>query len=167
MKREDELVVGQTELAAQFRVSRRTIIDWETKGLRRARVGTQARYNLAEAIAWRVEQARGTGPDAKEAAVLRRLEADARRVELEVQQVEGQLIPLALHTSRLAGILDRLRARLSAAPGAWAPQLVGLKSVPDALKRARELVNELLAALNAAAEEIIPDDDDAGDSRAA
>lgn len=164
MKSTDEPVMGQAELATLFRVTTKTIQTWDRQGLRGARVGTEAKYNAAEAVAWALERAKGDDP--KERAQLRKLEAEARRVELEVRTAERALIPVTTHTSRLAEVLVRLRARLLAAPGAWAPRLVGLKTVPEALQRTRDLVNELLEALNAAADEVIPEGADARDPAA-
>jgi hypothetical protein len=158
------VLVGQSVIADLHDVSPKTIQTWDKQGHRDARVGEL--YDVKRSIAWRV--AREKGDDPKERAQLRKLEAEARRVELQVRVEEGSLVPVAVHLSRLRTILERLRARLSAAPGGWAPRLVGLKSVPAALTVVRELVNELLTALNASMDEIMPPNEgaDAGDRAA-
>ncbi len=157
----EEPVVSQSYLATVFRVTVKTVQTWDKQGLRAAaRVdGEAANYNLAAAVEWKLLELKGVDPAEK--IRLRKLEADTARAELDLRKARGELVQVSTHRSRLQAIVERLRARLTAAPGAWAPQLVGLKTVPEALQRGRQLVNELLDSLSASAAEIIPDEDQA------
>ena len=155
-----EPVVSQEYLAVVFRVTVRTIQTWDKLGLRAAaRVGVDAaEYSLPAAVEWKLLELKGGDPAEK--IRLRKLEVDTQHAELDLRKARGELVQVSTHRSRLQTIVERLRSRLVAAPGAWAPQLVGLKTVPEALQRGRALVNELLDSLAASAAELIPDDEE-------
>ncbi|HEX6940903.1 MAG TPA: hypothetical protein VF158_15910 [Longimicrobiales bacterium] len=88
----------------------------------------------------------------------------ARRRELEVLQMEGDLIPLSLHRERLTAIVGRLGGRLKNIPGSWTPRLGACESDAERLAMLKRLVNELLEELLREADQIeqadvgVPDD---------
>lgn len=78
-----------------------------------------------------------------EEARARKMAAEASLAELELARERGQLIPIELHGSRLARILERIRSRLVALPGSLAPRLVGL----DAASEAQGIISGSVAAV--------------------
>ncbi|HEY8368684.1 MAG TPA: hypothetical protein VIM86_05140 [Thermodesulfobacteriota bacterium] len=92
----------------------------------------------------------------------------ARRRELEVAQLEGELIPLSMHRERLERIVGRLAGRLKNIPGAWTPRLGACETDTDRLATLKTLVNELLEELLREADRIeqqadAGEDEDASD----
>src|SRR5690554_391087 len=111
------MTVSQKDLADLFRVTTRTIQRWESKGLDRARVGGDATYDLAEAIAWLVERAEAEAyergrRDAMtgdlERVELKKQEMLARKHELDVEEREGRLIDVAEAEEDLARELSKI-----------------------------------------------------------
>lgn len=156
----DEL--SRKELAELCRLSTRQIANLEREGMPHIARKNRKFYPPA-AVVWywerKVEEAREksrrdaeAGPD--RSARARKLEADARLAEITVAKLEGDLIPIDMHETRLGAILDGLRARIVSAPGVWAPRIVGVKSVRAAVRRLKPLSHELLDSLASLAAEI-------------
>lgn len=87
------------------------------------------------AIALRKREAdkakRAAKPDSAADAQLRRLNAEAEKAEIEVMRMRGELLPRP-EAARETGIfLDRLRAKLVNFPARWAPNVFGLKTLPE------------------------------------
>lgn len=92
------------------------------------------------------ERQKPTSIDESRAA---KLEAEARIAQMEAARVEGALIRLEDHEAALAGLLEVLRSGLTAAPGTWAPRLVGCRTIAEASTRLEELTVELVVGLEA------------------
>lgn len=105
------------EVAEIFGVTPGTVTNWKADGCPyRTRDGRPA-YVLRQVIEWRVEQARlSSAPPDMKAEQLRKLKAEADRVELEVAEARGDLVPLADFDTALASEHEAMRAALTSLP---------------------------------------------------
>ena len=86
------MLVNQRELADAFGVTTRTVQRWEADGLADARVGPGATYELAAAIAWRIDSVRQDAEDDYRAARTRLVNAQAVAAERNEALKQGQMI---------------------------------------------------------------------------
>lgn len=128
------------EIARFWRVTVPAVSGWHSKaGCPRNNDGT---YNLADVIAWREATIRAI-PTGEKAAKERKLEAEARKKEIEVAELEGQMVPLAeIQQERLARI-HAVKQTLMTVPNAVAPMLTGLSEF-EATALLREKMREVL-----------------------
>lgn len=90
-----------------------------------------------------------------------KLEAEARIAQMEAARVEGTLIFLEDHERSVSSLLEVLRSGLQAAPGTWAPHLVGAKTIAQASARLLPLVHELVESLRTEVEGLDEEDETA------
>lgn len=90
---------------------------------------------------------------------VRKLEAEARRAELQLAELERQLIPIELLEELVAELLDRLQSVVLNIPGAWSPHLLKMPNRRAATVKLRPLMAELIESLRATADDF---DDPAG-----
>jgi phage terminase Nu1 subunit (DNA packaging protein) len=82
-------------------------------------------YVPADVTNWRIERAeRSQAPLDKDAEQVRKLKAEADRVELEVAKVRGELLPAAAFEQALAEEHDEIRAALVSLPSRFARLVV-------------------------------------------
>jgi hypothetical protein len=84
--------------------------------------GEQGKYPLDLIVAWVrdniwAKAANGEGPGRKELAEIRKLEAQATKVEAQIQRELGQLVERAIMLDAVAKLFHVVRARLQAIPG--------------------------------------------------
>ena len=91
---------------------------------------------------------------------VRKLEAEARRAELQLQELESLLLPRDVLEETVAELLDRLQSVVLNIPGAWSPHLVKLKSRRAATVKLRPLMAELIETLRATSDDF---DDEAAE----
>ena len=130
-------------------------------GLPRIKRGRSFDYGI-EAVVWyfrrREEREKTTRPDLKESQ--ERFEAArARKMEIELELLQGESVKAVAAREELGRVLDRLRARLLNVPATAAPRMVGCKTVRQATAQLEEGMREALAVLQATADE---DDDSSG-----
>lgn len=162
---------SQKDLAADLGLTPRQITNLVKAGIpARLHKGRRV-FPWPAALRWYLEHQRKDErarrpPSAMAEAERRKMEAEARLKELELQRLEGELVTRAYLSQQVAAILQRLRARLQVLPGKWAPSLVGCRTVPEALARIRPAVHEAMAALSAmGADERLDQADEADDHR--
>lgn len=157
----DEMVT-QAQLAQLLGVTPRTVRNLDQEGIPHEGDGRSKRYPAGRAIRWFLarekDRIRREAPqvDVKELKA-RKLGAETRLAELEAAKEEGILIPLDIHEERFGLQLDRIRARILNVPGAWAPALVGCRSIPEAMTRLKGLSRDLLQELSGLADETLAD----------
>jgi phage terminase Nu1 subunit (DNA packaging protein) len=113
-------------LAAWFGVARQTVSDWKAAGcpFHPGKNGAPT-YLPAEVWAWRESaRERESIPLDKDAEQVRKLKAEADRVELEVAKVRGELVPVAEFTKALASAQDDTRAAMTSLPSKHARLVV-------------------------------------------
>ena len=121
--------ISGTALAAVFGVARQTVSDWKNAGCPfepDRRTGAPM-YLPSEVWAWdRARQEKATTPVEldKEAEQVRKLKAEADRVELDVAKVRGTLLPADAFEKALADEHDELRAALVSLPSRFARLVV-------------------------------------------
>lgn len=157
--------VGLDEYARDHGVTRRTVELWISAGMPVRRQSRRVLVLRAEANAWRDEyklraarDQRGTPDEAEERA--RKVRADADIAELRLATMRGDLVPRADALLAVEVMLQRLRGAWLSAPGRWAPRILGLEHVADAVRVLRELVDDVLVAAQADADEAAEATDD-------
>ena len=141
------------ELARLFKLSPRRIAQYANEGMPRAAHG---RYPLEACVQWyiaRLERQAAEKPAESvgkeyDRARTRKANAQARQAELQSAVLEGSLMPLTLHSERLARLVDSWAGILKSIIGRWP---ASFPEVPprQAQLRFRQLVNKLLAELEA------------------
>src|SRR5690606_23096838 len=161
--------VSRAEIARQLRVTERTITTWvRDRDFPRRVKGRRVTFPEDRCFAWYVaykqsealRRSRSEEPADLDTARARKMEAEARIAEIELARIEGELIPLDMHEQRLAMILDRLRAKMLNLPGRWAPELVGKRTIQDAIAVLETAVAEAMRALMETADELEDEDVD-------
>lgn len=145
--------LSQKEIAAAFGVTTRTIQRWHDEGLPRQGTGRDTTYDLPECIAWRLEREREEVEriletfENEEASRKKKLAMQARKLELEVEEMEGRLIDIEdleqLHSAPLA----ELRGQILSIPGRLGPLLDRYK-VQEAVAILDEFVAEFMESLS-------------------
>jgi phage terminase Nu1 subunit (DNA packaging protein) len=113
--------------------------------------GAGARFNLGECIAWiqahevkkALKNAKPDGDDEQELE-LRMLRAKVEREEYKTAREIGSVVLIEDADKIITTKLERIRSKLSALPAVWAPQLIGLKEIPDAVDRLDTLTRRLM-----------------------
>jgi phage terminase Nu1 subunit (DNA packaging protein) len=112
----------------------------------------RGRFPEIECIRWYVNylreqiRPRNEASEAHEAARTRRMDALARKAEMEAAALEGSLMPIELHRDRISRLVDSWNATLKGLPSRWPPEFPEVKT-RQAQQRLRRLVNELLNEL--------------------
>lgn len=164
-----ELLTRQ-ELADRFGVDVRTVTNWVQDGMPQRKRSGVAVYSWSDCYRWREQRIRdderatrhaGGNTSRKEQMAEARLRvalAEAEQAELDLAERRGQLVTVDFMVAELERITDALRGKLLALPPTWAAQLASKTGIVEIQLSLQDLVNELMPALRAAA------DDDAEDA---
>ena len=114
----------------------------------------RGRFPEIECVRWYVNylrsqinaRPRNEATEAHEKARTRRMDALARKAEMEAAALEGSSMPIELHRERISRLVDSWNATLKGLPSRWPPEFPEVKTRP-AQQRLRRLVNELLNEL--------------------
>lgn len=117
------------------------------------------RFKIEEAIARAGPQTPVDLADAEK----RKAIADAELAEHKLAQLRREFVPIGDYRRELERVVGRLRGRLSAAPGEYAPRIMEPLDMPHAVAVLREMVADLLANLQGSGEVA---DDEGGDGGA-
>ncbi len=116
------------------------------------------RYPLVECVRayvgyWR-ERAEGRFTDNElDDARLQREQLEVRKKMVEVAKAEGSVVDLADHEAAVLHLLGSIRAVVVAIPGAWGARVVGIETPAEGLEKMRQLSDEIVAGVSAAAVE--------------
>lgn len=140
-------VVGQTEIAAMFGVTARTITDWQDAGMPVAvqgGPGVPGEYDAPACIRWLVEsevrKVQGESPKDR----LARLQGD--QLEMDLAERRGKLIEAGAVEPMMRAAIVSARERIRNAPARIAATLEG-KDKAEREATLRELFDEALAQL--------------------
>ncbi len=147
------------EFADLIGISTRQVDNLVVEGLPRVKRPKRFMYPAAKCVRWylewKLERAkREKAPAPSSNAKDRKMLAEAKLAELDVAVREGALIALETVEGELAGILQRIRARLLAAPQKFAPRLVGLRSIPETLVALEPCIAELMTECTRLADDV-------------
>jgi len=108
--------------------------------------GTANTYDTAAVVDWLI--ARASGSDEYDRARIRLTNAQADKVELEVEELHGNLIPLDKMKAMWAGVLGNFRAKILSMPTRLAPLIATQKDPKKIEKIVKDFCNEALNALS-------------------
>lgn len=156
------------EIARWFNCSAGHIDKLVRDGMPREKVGRHYDYG-APAVLWYFTEgpgARSVDPSSNgnqkvplDEARARRELAQAELAEYELAQKRAGVLTVDVHLSLFLDYLNRIRARLLAFPGKWAPRMVNLRSVGQAQARAEQIVDDALLELTQIAQDLELDGD--------
>jgi phage terminase Nu1 subunit (DNA packaging protein) len=142
-------IVSKKQAAQFFRVSVQALDGWFNKGAPIAEKDSAGRIkalDLSELVAWRDQQRHGDG-SSLEAERTRLTSAQANKTELEVQVLQGTLLPAQDVERVWGGMIAAARAKLLNMPSAIAPQVRMTASDAEASGLLRARVVDALAEL--------------------
>jgi phage terminase Nu1 subunit (DNA packaging protein) len=93
----------------------------------------------------------------------RKAVADAELAELKVARMRGDVVAVQAAAKVIRDAFGRVRARLLATPGEFAPQILYIEELPKAVLKLRDLVDTVMAELQSNAGESDVDDESADD----
>lgn len=142
-------VTGQQQLADFLGVVPKTITEWQAQGLPvqvQGGPGVASEYDSAACVRWLV--AREVAKVVSETPKDRLYRLQAERLELEIAESKGLLIPVAAVEPKIAGAVIAAREFLRGEPPRLAVLLDDLDR-PAREQRLREVFDEMLARLAA------------------
>lgn len=144
--------VNQKEFAAIIGITPRRVRDLEDFGLPYRSEGRRKFYPIPDAVQWYIERKQEEGrsnlkqltaQEAKE----RRERARARKAEIEVSKIEGELVTREAVDRRYGGALDRVRTAIQNMPGRYGAQM-GFEDPRDGEQALKEVAHEILDHLS-------------------
>lgn len=147
-------ILSQVEMAEVLDVSTVTLRDWTRNGCPVKEAGAKgraAKYDTADVIKWREEQAAGSALNEDHTKVTadeanrRKTLAEARLAELKLEEARGAVVNIEASCMALDAILAKCRARLLAIPGALAQALT---NEPEPAVIRDKVFDEISEALN-------------------
>jgi len=109
-------------------------------------------YPFPECLRWYLEYkiraaVSALEPEDADEAKRRLTTAQARKAELEVEQLEGRMVTVEDATREVNEMLDGLRSNLLAFPAKHAHRLVGCKTIAEVTGRLDPAIHELMTVL--------------------
>lgn len=146
----------QTALAKEMGVTRRTVAEWDEKGLRDAAVVSEKplRYDALQAWKWRWQNDKQSPLTAMKA---RKLEVEAQQKELDLAVARGELVSVESMGKVLDDVFGLVRSRLISFKGMLPPRVVGMDTPRDAAAVIAPEIDALLAEIRAAGKEYVRD----------
>lgn len=129
-------IVGQEQIADFFGVAPKTIVEWQEQGMPiavRGRPGVPSEYDSSSCVAWLVQREVKKVQGEKPQDRLARLQAD--RIEIELMEKRGQLLPADQIEPKLRAALIAAREMWRNEPARLAREIPGkpIKEIEDLL----------------------------------
>ena len=144
-------------MARLLGVTRQAVQQWAKDGAPHTRDGHRLAFRLADVVNWRIDHAKAANPPRDFAEErLRKMKAEADRVEIEVAATRGQLIHQSVFEEYIGKEHDRTRAVVVSLLGNYARMIDEATgaSIGTAQNALADLTNAILTELQE------PDDDD-------
>ncbi len=146
-------IVNQLELADLFGITRQTLRNWVVKGCpvhSDEGKGKPKLFSTAEVFSWREKFIRSSLSEDKiperERAQIRKDNAAAEKVEIELELLRKSAVPIDLLKDMLSKEYSEIRANFVAMPGEIAAELE-LQEAPEIEEVLSSKVSEILEAL--------------------
>lgn len=137
-----------SEFARDHGVGPSTVTAWVQDGMPCRMVDGQRRIVRAEANPWVRDKVQPRGrPTDKSEAGARKLAAEARLAELELEEAEGRMVTVDDATAEVQAAYEQVRSQLVTLPQRWAPALLACKTLAQMTTRLDEAVREAMTAL--------------------
>ncbi|MEO7457074.1 MAG: terminase small subunit [Gemmatimonadaceae bacterium] len=150
--------VSKAEIARILDKDARSITNYLKEGMPVDRTARAPAFDVVACVRWFVDREREAARSGKELNELdqmraRKAFADARKTELELAELEGALLPLDVHETRVRQLCERLAGRVKTLNRyrGDVQRAVSSVEVDELLER---IEDEMLAALMASADEI-------------
>lgn len=150
VKKSQRKGITQSALAGKLGVNARQVRELTARGMPRHPDGS---YPEREAIEWYVEfriedglkrQPRGGAEDpAENSLVYREQNARVLLAELKLRREEGRLVTTVKHRERVATLSQQYAAVIRSLPQ-YAPELVGIETMPDVTVILERIANQML-----------------------
>ena len=145
----DTISATQSMVAKALGIDRRTLVEWIDGGhiVRMER----GEYNVLDVAAQAIKYLRGRS--SADALTQRKTELAAeqtRKIRLEIDERERRLLPMELFEAAWMKLASVFRTNGMAVPSSKASRFVGLKTIAQAEKRLREVMDELLKSISSA-----------------
>lgn len=163
-KKKGKVWVTLAECAERLALTPRQIENLVTLGLPRDKRETgRWGYPFPDVLEWYVAhkmEAAGIKreSDSQREAQERLADVKAQLAELELAKAQGEVVTMEYLEEQLGRIVHRLAARCRNLPGKWAPDLVGLRTIPEAQVQLEKISAELLSSLSEAGDDPELDD---------
>jgi len=155
--------VNQRELAAALSLSSRQVRNLTDSGVFvRKHDGNALVYDLSECVqAYMAHKKESEKPEAEDQLKVlreRKLRAEVRAAEIEVDEAEGRLIPLGVHEARIGAICDRLRSLLMTVPSKYLARIQTARTELEAQAVGEQIRDETLRALQGTSNQVDEED---------
>jgi phage terminase Nu1 subunit (DNA packaging protein) len=148
-------VVNKAELCRLFGVEPATVDGWVRKGCpfvskpkTSGRGGDGWKFNTADVARWRAAGAVDSADaDSLDAVKKRKLEAEAKKAELDLAERQGELVAVATVEDRVGRMIRRFRDRILSLPSALAREVFASPDLPGVERLLRDRCNEALEEL--------------------
>lgn len=158
---------SKAQLAQLLNKDIRSITNYQNEGMPVARAGTRPVYHFQKCIAWFVERERelarkGKGLNELDQVRARKTHAEARKAELELEEMEGRLVPLEVHEQRVTRLCEQLAARCKTL-GRYMGDVQRAMTEIEASQLLERVQDELLRALMGTGDELDEGELESGD----
>lgn len=158
---------SKAQLAALLNKDIRSITNYQNEGMPVARGGPRPTYHFQQCIAWYIERERelarkGKGLNELDQVRARKTHAEARKAELELEELEGRLVPLEVHEQRVTRLCEQLAARCKTL-GRYMGDVQRAMTEVDASALLERIQDDLLRALMGLGDEDLEDAPESGD----
>lgn len=164
------MIVNGTQLADLYNVDRRTVTNWinSDPACPSWKDGKERKFDTAAVAAWKEQQAVNRAvaavsrqdPENIDEAKRRKLTAEALLAEIDVQERQGQLLPVDIVETVLGETCDRLRAVAINVPSNYGVRLEHLGvSSKDAQEALEAIADDMIQALRSVGDDIEADGD--------
>lgn len=138
----------------------RQVRNLEVKGLPVRTDGNGKFYPMPEAFRWylsfKEQEVRAETENTQyQEALTRRTLADARIMERKLAELDGALMPTAVHQQVIGRVLEQVKIRGRNAPGSWAERLLDISSMRKMVAELRVMIDEIFESLSSDAERIV------------
>jgi phage terminase Nu1 subunit (DNA packaging protein) len=152
-------LIAQKDLAERLGITTRHVRNLVIEGMPKEGEGAAAKHPWPGAREWyndylRAQERKKLPEDDLKELRRRKIEADTRLAEIELEKAEGSLIPFEMHETRVAAICDRLRAVLMTIPSKYLSRIQVTRTDLEAQAAGEQIRDETLRALQGVSDDL-------------
>lgn len=144
--------MSQREAAERLNLTTRQVKNLADAGMPTRSEDGKVRYPFPECFTWYLDYKIASAlanrvPDDEHEAKRKLVAAQAKKAELEADELEGLLVRVADVEAEVAGLLEQLRANLLAFPSRHCHALVGCKTRSEVVAKLEPAIHALMRVL--------------------